>query len=200
MQELPSTLESYEELLWQRLRRGALDPKDAFHILTFITTNHMGANPRSVILRSCLPQERILRFHTDIRAQKVNESQNNPAVAVHAWHPKLRMQIRLHGMARVFTEDKIYQSEWEKLNPASRLNYSSQLEPGLSIENPRLGWESYGSFEEAERGNYESWKKNFAVIQVEISKMEALILSRGQHLRASFEWKNGEESSSWLVP
>lgn len=199
MLRLPEKLEDFEQRIWERLRRGVVDKKDPFQVLTFISFQDNRPNPRSVILRKVDQTKRILIFHTDVRAAKVAEIKSNQAVTVHAWHPGQRLQLRMYGRAKLHHMDTLWKTEWNHLSPTSRLNYSSTLSPGIPISDPLAGWESYGSMEAID-SNSEDWKKNFAAISFEIEEIEGLLLSRGKHLRAKFGWKDASRESQWLVP
>lgn len=199
MREFPDTLDDFERLIWERLRRAAVDKKDALQVLTLISIKNGRPDPRSVILRKAHAPERQLIFHSDRRASKVDDIKKGPELAIHGWHPGQRMQLRLYGRAELGTSGDLWEEEWNSLAPTSRLNYSSLSSPGTPIGRPSLGWESYASIDEIEERGGE-WKANFAVISFHIEEIEGLILARGNHLRARFGWKTESPSATWLIP
>lgn len=199
MQVLPKTLVDFEKLIWERIARGAVDKKDPFQVLTLISIRDNLPNPRSVILRKVDVRSKELFFHSDMRASKIDDISQIGEVSVHGWHPRNRLQLRIKGVATLHHSNSLWEEEWSRLSPTSKLNYSSDLNPGLPIERPEEGWNSYAVVEEIEKKS-ESWKSNFCVISFKVSEIEGLILSRGKHLRANFTWVDSTTTSTWLVP
>jgi general stress protein 26 len=175
--------------IWQsikhELHRGALDPKHPFRYVNLGTMGKGFPQVRTVVLREVTQGIEFLVF-TDFRSEKVKEIQNSPEVALHFYHPKKMLQVRVKAMAEVHFQDELSGLYWKGIPEVRRSEYSGILTPGKEISSPDLG----GVLGE------ESF---FTVLKIDPKRIEALQLSREGHLRIQFE-KEMDWSGQWLVP
>ncbi|ACA20155.1 pyridoxamine 5'-phosphate oxidase-related FMN-binding [Methylobacterium sp. 4-46] len=180
---------------WRRLAEGAANRRGAFHTPTVATVGLDGApRLRTVVLRGADPAGRRLRFHTDRRAAKVAEIAREPRVALHAYEPTAKIQLRLDGLAAVHAEGPVVEGAWEAALPMSRVCYGIAPGPGTPI--PRADAYALPPDEEAARGD----RANFRVVLVTVARMEFLYLSAEGHRRARFSWEGDAMTATWLAP
>lgn len=167
------------------LHRGALDPKHPFRYMNLGTVGQEFPQVRTVVLREVTSSLDFLIF-TDFRSEKVSEIQSSPMVALHFYHPKKMLQIRVEAKAEIHFQDEISEQYWKKIPDARKSEYTGSLASGAPISDPDLGWEL-------------SEKSFFAVLKITPQRIEALQLGKEGHLRIQFE-KEKDWSGQWLVP
>jgi hypothetical protein len=174
---------------WALLVRAAADPRHPCRIVQLATAGRDGApRLRSVILRGVDPAARVLRLHTDRRSAKVAEIAAEPRVALLAWDPRARMQLRLAGAAAVLTAGPVWRAAWEATPVGSRVDYAQADPPGTLAAVP------------PGEPTHPQPMQNFAVILLTVDRLDWLRLARGAHRRAGFTWDGGAAQGSWLVP
>lgn len=183
-----SSKESPPEI-WQsikhELHRGALDPKHPFRYVNLGTIRQKYPQVRTVVLREVTQELDFLVF-TDYRSEKVSEIQSASMVALHFYHPKKMLQIRVEAKAEIHFQDELSERYWKGIPEARRSEYTGMLPPGNEISNPELSWEI-------------SDKSFFTVLKIIPQQVEALQLRREGHLRIVFE-KGKDWKGQWLVP
>ena len=175
--------------IWQfikhELHRGALDPKHPFRYVNLGTLGRESPQVRSVVLR-VVTQELDFVIFTDYRSEKVREIQGSPMVALHFYHPKKMLQIRVEAKVEVHFQDELSERYWKGIPEARRAEYMGMLPPGKQISSPDLGWDL----------GEESF---FTVLKIDPQRVEALQLSRQGHLRIQFE-RSTDWQGQWLAP
>lgn len=175
--------------IWQsikhELHRGALDPKHPFRYVNLGTMGKGFPQVRTVVLREVTKGIEFLVF-TDFRSEKVKEIQNSPFVALHFYHPKKMLQVRVEAMAEVHFQDALSDRYWKGIPEVRRSEYTGTLPPGKEISSPDSG-----------RDLRE--KSFFTVLKISPHRIEALQLSKEGHLRIQFE-KANDWKGQWLVP
>jgi hypothetical protein len=101
------TLPGVESQAWTLLVDGSRNPKDAFYTGTLGTLGSLGPNLRTVVLRQADPQQRTTVCYSDVRAGKVAELLENPAISWLFWDDGRKVQLRLTGRATVHTNDAL---------------------------------------------------------------------------------------------
>lgn len=175
--------------IWQsikhELHRGALDPKHPFRYVNLGTESRGFPQIRTVVLREVIQELDFLVF-TDYRSEKVREIQSSPMIAIHFYHPKKMLQIRVEAMAEIHFQNELSEQYWKKIPDGRKSEYTGSLAPGTPISNPDFGWEW-------------SEKSFFTVLKISPQRIEALQLSKEGHLRIQFE-KEKDWEGQWLVP
>ncbi|WP_144299927.1 pyridoxamine 5'-phosphate oxidase family protein [Elioraea rosea] len=179
---------------WAQLVRGAADRRHPCHTITVATAGLDGAPQlRTVVLRAAEPSARRMRFHTDARSRKVAELEADPRIAVHAYNPAAKIQIRLWGRATVHREDEVAATAWARTRPFSRVCYRLAQGPGTKVPDPSTALAEAGEGPEAGR-------EAFVAVTVAIARLEFLFLASAGHRRALYDWATGGQEASWLVP
>jgi pyridoxamine 5'-phosphate oxidase len=181
---------------WRLIARGVADRRSAFHHPT-VTTLGMDGRPRlrTVILRACDVSHRRLRFHTDVRSEKINEIGRDPRTSLHFYEPSSKIQMRLEGVATVNTDNAVADAAWADSRDFSRQTYGIAPGPGTVIA-AGADFALPGASHEATA----TGRSNFCAVTVEIESLEWLYLASAGHRRALFRWDSGGASGQWLAP
>ena len=135
--------------------------------------------------------KRILRFHTDNRAAKIQVINESNLASVVGYDPDLKVQIKMTGNVDVHIKDKVTEDAWSESTSRSKKCYSVKGGSSLEIQNPA----DYDIKDfEVEEG-YE----NFAVLIFNFISLEFLYLKSSGHRRALHNWE-GKYTATWLVP
>ena len=195
------TSASYEDLdaaleeAWGHWLTGATDRRSPFHAPVCATVSSLGApRARVVTLRACDSIRRQLRFHVDRRSDKFAELAVNPALALTAYDPALKVQLRAEGCASLHLDDGIADAAWAGARPMSRVTYGESPGPGATLH----GGGAYSlpaTPEEIEAG-----RAHFCVVALEVAVMEWLHLAHSGHRRARFEFGADAVGARWLAP
>jgi pyridoxamine 5'-phosphate oxidase len=195
-----NTLDEVVKNVWQMLGRAAVDKRSPWHSPTLCTRGTHYPNPRTVILRKVAKEQRQLTFHTDRRAEKVREIEQDPQISWHFWYPRKQIQLRLYGQAYLHFDDEIADQAWKQLPLPSRTNYSPDLPPGEAIADYEAGIACRTSLDAATPDASENWRSAFGLGVTTIARMEWLWLARSGHRRAAFQWEGEGWQGEWLVP
>lgn len=176
---------------WTLLAEAARDRRSSMHTMS-VATIGLDRMPkvRTVVLRHADPETRTIRFHADVRSDKVRELRANPAAQLLAYDIERKIQLRLSGTAIVHTSDDVAQRAWNTSQVMSRLCYRQDAAPGSSSANP----EALISFAEHDG------RKNFCAVEVAIHDIDWVFLSTQGNRRARFTLSNGTWLSSWIAP
>ena len=184
---------------WQAMGRGSKDRKSAFHAPVMASMSASGPQARVLILRSVDAAARSLVFQTDARSQKMIELQADPRVAVTFYDAPRKLQLRINGTAQLHVADNLAQARWGD-SSASALRCFSGALPGAVSPEPTTGLPPHLEGRVPERTEVAGGQTNFAVLTVEVTRIEWLLLhSRGQR-RALFSWQAGQWAPCWLNP
>jgi pyridoxamine 5'-phosphate oxidase len=180
---------------WACLTRGVKDRRSPFHTPTIATLGLDGRpRMRTVVLRAVDVAACSLRFHTDQRGLKSAEIRNDPRVAVHAYDPRGKFQLRGEGIAHLHETDPLAQTAWENSRMMSRACYATQPAPGTAIDAPGAFALPQG---EAEIG---TGAQNFSAVVITLESIETLFLDHAGHRRARFDLDPADPQARWLVP
>ncbi len=178
---------------FSRLSHAAADRAAPFRTLALATVAGTGTPAvRIVVLRSFEASSRSLTVHTDARAAKHAEIFANPTVALVAWDAGPRLQIRLRGRAVTHIGDAVAQTDWDALPPLTRNLYRLRQPSGSPLPAPLAGHDDVGTEVEG--------FVHFAVIDITFDRLETLHLADEGHIRARFDFTDGNMSASWLMP
>ncbi|MEM7619646.1 MAG: pyridoxamine 5'-phosphate oxidase family protein [Pseudomonadota bacterium] len=179
---------------WNLVRAAIDDRNAAFHTPTLATISTHGVpKARTVVLRACDIDNRVLRFHTDVRSQKVSEMNSNPHVTLHFYDPSQKLQLRMEGHAHCHAEDEISEKVWLNMKAMSKQCYFQNCPPGGELEKsehvPTLR-------PEQDAAAY----KNLCIVVLRIYNMDALYLSAKGHKRALYSWPDSIVTGKWIAP
>jgi hypothetical protein len=164
-----------------------------FRTVALATVAAEGApDVRTVVLRSFDAGARRLSVHTDARSTKVAQIQAHPAVALLAWDPARRLQLRLRGQASLRAGDAMTRDAWEGLPGATRHLYRLRQAPGTTLTDP-----SPNQYDEAPEA---FGFARFLVVEIAFDRLEALHLTHLGQIRARFDFAGAAVDAAWLVP
>lgn len=186
----PDDLTELRATVFALLARGVADRRSPLHTPTLASIGLDGApRSRTLVLRGFDAASRMVRLHSDRRAEKFAELARDPRCALHLYDPASRIQIRLEGIASLHTDDGVADSAWQGSQPMGRMIYAVEPGPGTPIaasvpapQDPLGG------------------RAHFGVILLQAHRLEWLWLAAEGHRRARFDWLPGEERATWLVP
>jgi pyridoxamine 5'-phosphate oxidase len=194
---LSDDLEATSAQAWAMLLEGVTNRQAAAHHPVVATGSiEDGPRLRTVILRFVDADRQILRFHTDLRAQKIAELRADPRIALLVYDGAAKIQIRLEGQASLHSEDGVADFAWQASQRMSRACYATMPAPGTAIGAP----DAYrpGRSDAASEG---IGRPNFCAVQIKAARLEWLYLLHSGHRRAQFDYApDGSVTSNWLVP
>lgn len=185
--DIDETLESAKLILSEAVP----NTQTLFHTPVVSTIHENKIVSRVMVLREFNFDNKILRFHTDNRAAKVDNITKNSSSTVIGYDPDLKIQIKMQGHTKVHIDDEVAKMAWNESTPRSKKCYSVKGGSTKEIENPK----DY----DIEDFTVEDGYKNFAVLIFKFSSLEFLFLKSSGHRRAIHKWNEGQ-TSTWLVP
>lgn len=144
------------------------------------------ARLRTVVLRKVTPDLKLI-FYTDRRSKKVTHIVENDKVSLLFYHPKLMLQLKVEGKAKIVKDEEVLKTYWNGIQPNSRKDYITQRPPGSTITNP----------DDVEYLNEEN---HFCIIEIAPFKIEYLKLKRPNHLRIKYSKHEDDWEGEFLVP
>jgi pyridoxamine 5'-phosphate oxidase len=194
-------LESVLADIWARLVRGGADRKSAFHTPVIASVDAHGLpRQRVMVLRKCDEAAMTMRFHTDLRSDKIAEIGGAPVVSVLGYDPAAKIQIRVSGIATIESEGAAANAAWAASNPSSRRCYLAEPGPGSISEHPSSGLPASVENRVPDIAETESGRANFAVMIVTLDSLEWLYLAHDGHRRARFVREDRAWRGVWLIP
>jgi pyridoxamine 5'-phosphate oxidase len=182
------------EEAWSRLTHGVRDRRSPFHTPAVATIGLDGRpRMRTVVLRGADAGQGTLRFHTDLRGAKVAEVRCDPRVALHAYDPRAKFQVRLEGRASIHFNDLVADKAWEASRLMSRACYATEPQPGTPLDE-------VGGFDiPSEENEINTGRVNFCVVLLHVATIETLYLDHAGHRRALFALGHPIDAN-WLTP
>tara|TARA_B000000477_G_C6035482_1_gene203588 strand:- start:42 stop:635 length:594 start_codon:yes stop_codon:yes gene_type:complete len=193
-EKLPDSYSHIDETLDSAkliLSEAVSNTQTLFHTPVVSTMYENKIVSRVMVLREFNFDKKILRFHTDNRAAKIDNLTKNPSSTVIGYDADLKIQIKMQGHAKVHIDDEVAKIAWNESTPRSKKCYSVKGGSSKKIENP--GDYDITNFE------VEDGYQNFAVIIFNFLSLEFLYLKSSGHRRALHDWYD-DYSSTWLVP
>ncbi|MHA8073369.1 pyridoxamine 5'-phosphate oxidase family protein [Aquirufa sp. HETE-40SA] len=187
-----------EQDCWNRLVTGASKSRNPFHTPCVATLAYGEVSLRTVVLRKTLPEERELRFHTDIRSPKWNELLINPSISALFYDSEERIQLRVKGKAVLHHTDDLTAKAWQTTSLSSRKCYLTLHRPSSFADASTSGLS-----EDMEQENYtlaesEVGYTNFGIVSIQVQSIDWLWLNHAGHRRAFFDYSDG--SFQWMIP
>ncbi len=180
-----------------RLAIAAGDRKSPMHTPVVTTAD---VDSRVMVLRDYDASTSTLRFHTDARAPKVNVIEEDPRVSVLLYDQPSKIQIRASGVGRIERDSVLAQRAWDKSDNFARRCYLG-AGPGSHSDSATSGLPA--QFEGIEPTDEEliPARPNFAILLVELTKIDWFYLAHTGHVRAQFEKdESGEWAGRWVAP
>ncbi len=178
---------------------GGKKESTGFKTGTLATRTDTGADARTVVLREASNSEKVIWFHSDRRAPKLNQLRNCPVATVLFWDDASQIQLRLTVTTTIHLGDAIADDQWARLWVGSRKMYLSEEVPGSEQAGPYPGFPNHFGEALLTEADSEAGRVNFAVVQCQVSVMEFLRLSRSGQSRARFQYVP-EPRFRWLAP
>jgi pyridoxine/pyridoxamine 5'-phosphate oxidase len=197
--EPPETLPDILESAWQLLTRGAADRRSPLHTPAVISAGPEGTpDARIMVLRKAVAKAASLRFHTDARSPKCRSLHGQP-VAVLGYHPGQKVQLRLQGTARIETQTPETDAAWARSTPFARRCYLTTHAPGTPLAAPASGLPAPIEGQKPSEEQLIPARPNFALLHIEVTRIDWLHLANTGHRRALFEATDSWHGR-WLTP
>ncbi len=179
------TLPGLHDMVWQTLSRGVADHRSPARQPTFATISPTGwPEARTVVLRRASPSDAVLEVYTDSQSDKIASLRQTPRAALHVWHAKQRLQIRVQADVTLLSGTAVT-DRWTPLGPEGRLSYGVAPPPGQAIATS-LAYEKQAD------------PDRFCVLSLAVTTIDAVHLG-DVHRRASFAASDGWVGC-WLSP
>lgn len=175
-------------LIWEALARASRARESPWRTPVLATVSADGApQARMLVLRAADSRARRLELHSDSRSAKFHSIAGNPLVELCFWHPAAGLQLRAAGEGRVETSLARRESAWARVPDESRRNYRTESAPGAILPGPDANRAADGF-------------ANFAILDVEVSRLEWLWLGGVRHERGRAAWDGRRWGVELLVP
>ena len=191
-------LNELEQDCWNRLVTGAIKSRNPFHTPCVATLSKGEVSMRTVVLRKALPEERELRFHTDVRSIKWDDLMINPAISALFYDADERVQLRIKGMAELHHENNITAKAWETTTLSSRKCYLTLHSPSSFTDLSTSGLSKDIEQEKFTLSESEVGYANFGIVSIRVQSIDWLWLNHSGHRRAFFDYE--KESYQWMIP
>ena len=192
--KLPNLYSNIDETLESAkliLSEAVPNTQTLFHTPVVSTIHENKIVSRVMVLREFNFDNKILRFHTDNRAAKIDNITKNSSSTVIGYDPDLKIQIKMQGHTEVHIDDEVAKMAWNESTPRSKKCYSVKGGSTKEIEDPQ----DYDIQDFIVEDGY----KNFAVLIFKFQSLEFLYLKSSGHRRAIHKWDDNQ-TSTWLVP
>jgi hypothetical protein len=192
--KLPDSYSNIDETLESAkliLSEAVPNTQTLFHTPVVSTIHENKIVSRVMVLREFNFDNKILRFHTDNRAAKVDNITKNSSSTVIGYDPDLKIQIKMQGHTKVHIDDEVAKMAWNESTPRSKKCYSVKGGSTKEIDDPQ----DY----DIQNFIVEDGYKNFAVLIFKFQSLEFLYLKSSGHRRAIHKWDDNQ-TSTWLVP
>jgi hypothetical protein len=183
------------EFVFSNLEKGVTERGHQFHLLVLGTIDKDNRpQNRNVVLRKVDMTNSLIRFHTDIRSNKIIDIKNNSSISLLGYDKVNKLQVRLTANAIVEESKEVLSDVWSKMYPMSRECYRVKDAPGKVVAS-----RDEVLFEDEGNDKLNGFE-NFVIINCHISSIETLFLHSSGHVRAKYIYENGTFHGEWLVP
>ncbi|MEM8724434.1 MAG: pyridoxamine 5'-phosphate oxidase family protein [Pseudomonadota bacterium] len=190
------TLEDVQRDLTTRLIRAAKDRKSPMHTPAVVTSD---VDARTMVLREFDASAWTLRFHTDARAPKVAQIEDDPRMAVLLYDKGAKVQLRLRGTGRIEREGDVADRAWAGRDNFARRCYLGEG-PGALGDGPFSGLPPEVEGIQPSDEQIVPARENFAVLLVELTELDWFYLAHTGHVRAQFTRSDNEWKGRWVSP
>ncbi len=176
--------------VWRRLAAAVADRASPLRTPVVATVADRGADGQIMVLRDVDRSASTLTFFTDVRAAKVTAIAAVPDVAILAYDPGERLQLRLRGVASILSRGDAADAAWSAIGDEGRRSYRTVAPPGTPAE----------SSDAAAQLGAGDGRANFALLTVTVDAVEWLDLAGPVHRRARYHREAGDWHATWCVP
>lgn len=157
---------------------------------------------RVMVLREYDAKLRRLRFHTDSRSPKCAQMGEGARVGVLFYDPEAKIQIRARGHGRIERDGPVADAAWEASTTFARRCYLAQSAPGEASDEGTSGLPQWAEGIQPSEEQVAPARANFAVLLVELERLDWLYLANSGHRRAVFTAGEGGSkwNGQWIVP
>lgn len=193
------TLEAVLKDITERLHRAARDRRSAMHMPVVGTGD---GDLRIMVLRACDPDFAQLRFHTDVRSNKVRSISDREQVSLLAYDPEAKVQIRAQGTGRVELVGPAVDAAWAQADAYARRCYLAEAGPGTEIAEPASGLPAALEGIRPTEEQLVPARKNFAILLLALTSLDWLYLAHNGHRRAKFSRSEPGQpwQGTWVIP
>ncbi|GAB5489453.1 MAG: pyridoxamine 5'-phosphate oxidase family protein [Parasphingorhabdus sp.] len=191
------------EEAWKLLEQGKKDRHSPLHTLVVASNDEHGIpSQRIMVLRSVDFEKRMIQFNSDRRAAKIDQIKKNKFISVLGYHPEAKIQLRVFGTGEIKTDGAHFEKAWNDASPYGKRCYLANPGPGQTAAIPSSGLAPELEGVKPSEEQLVPAKNNFAILQIEIDRLEWLYLAHTGHRRAKFSWNEEQQEwdSQWLVP
>ena len=184
------------------LEEGAVNRKVAAHHPVVATIDAGGyPSQRVMILRECDWAQPALRFHTDLRSDKIAHIGTRPLASALIYDEAAKLQIRLSGRLSLGSEEAAEQA-WDASTEFARRCYMTQSAPGSEANAPISGLPAWIEGKQPTLEMLKDARQNFAILWFEFDRIDWLYLANNGHRRARFmrDAHNQVWNGNWLIP
>ncbi|MER0441327.1 pyridoxamine 5'-phosphate oxidase family protein [Emticicia sp. W12TSBA100-4] len=186
---LENNLQEIEKQIWLLLQESVKTAKSAFHQGIIATINNYFPEQRTVVLRNINLEEKTLRFHTDIRSEKINHLRQNDALSWLFYDAELKLQLRIYTKATIHHTNDIADRAWENSRLASKMCYTTQAKSGSILSEPEM---IDVNKKDVEQELLDFAYNNFCVIETKAFAMDFVFLNAKGNKRGFFDYKANE--------
>jgi pyridoxamine 5'-phosphate oxidase len=190
------TLEEVRRDWLGRLARAPRDRKCAMHTPVVVSAP---ADARVMVLRAFDQEGAMLRFHTDARSPKVAAISADPRMAVLFYDKSAKIQIRVQGAGRIESDGPIADAAWASSHNFARRCYLGEG-PGSVSDVPTSGLPPEFEGVEPDDEQLVPARGNFAVLLIDVEKVDWLYLAHTGHIRTQFTRAGEEWEGRWVTP
>jgi pyridoxamine 5'-phosphate oxidase len=142
-----------------------------------------------------------LRFHTDLRSQKIGQISSNQNASVLIYDASAKLQIRLTGKILPGPVDAA-EAAWDASTEFARRCYMTQSAPGNPTDTPTSGLPSWIEGKQPTLEMLKDARENFAILIFTFDRIDWLYLANKGHRRANYtlDPANKTWKGSWLIP
>jgi hypothetical protein len=189
-----------EKECWTLLNTGCNKGKDPFHTFALATATEDGVDLRTVVLRKVDTEKRLIFFHSDVRAPKINQLKNTKEVSILFYDPARRIQLRIKAKPNFHIEGPEFETLWEETRLSARKYYLSEKPPGHRLSNTFDTLPPHLTGFDPKKEESENGKENFIAVSFEINQIDWLFLCSQGHKRALFTYKESGIEANWINP
>ncbi len=198
---VPDNLDAILNDIWMRWGRGAADRRSPFHTPAVASIRpHATPDQRIMVLRKADRHAGLLRFHTDVRSNKVAQFAGCDKISVAGYDPGAKIQLRATGQAAVTAKGAIVDAAWAATSPSGRRSYLTTLPPGSVSDDATSGLPAPFDTTMPTARESEAGRANFALVVMTVTHLEWLHLAATGHRRAAFSRGEAGWTGTWLIP